>query len=50
MVRYNFIVFRDANAHIFFLKNFAERVVILLYCPKGRRVTLRPSVGGIIGR
>ena len=27
----------------FFHKNFAERVVILLYCPKGLYVNLRPS-------
>ena len=34
----------------FFNENFAERVAILLNCPKGRSVILRPSVRGIMGR
>ena len=31
-----------------FHTNFVKRVVILLNCPKGRKVTKRPPVGGII--
>ena len=32
-----------------FPENFAEKVVILHNCPKGRKVTWPPFVGGIIG-
>jgi len=34
----------------FFHENLTERVVILLNCPKGRKVTLRPSDKGIMIR
>ena len=37
--------FLDENARIFH-ENFAEQVVILLNCPKGRKVTYHPSEGG----
>ncbi len=38
VVEHNFIVF-EMKMQEFFQKNFAERVVILLNCPKVRNVT-----------